>query len=107
MQVRPSMGSSSSGFLPQGHRGASESESFPASEDHLMPIRPENREFYRGAAYEALRTAVRDRAGNRCEHCRVPNGERVFFTWTNDDPHMGKALWWNGEAWVTREGKDV
>lgn len=72
-----------------------------------MPIRRENRDYYRGEAYEVLRATVRDRAGDKCEHCRVPNGERVFFTRTGDDPHDERAVWWDGKHWVTRSGKEL
>jgi hypothetical protein len=40
-----------------------------------LPIRPENRAFYRGAEYLAFRAAVRERAGDRCEVCGAKNGE--------------------------------
>lgn len=70
-----------------------------------MPIRPENRHYYRGEEYEALRTAVRERAEDKCEHCKVPNGDRIFFTHTGEDPYDERAVWWNGQGWVTRSGK--
>jgi 5-methylcytosine-specific restriction endonuclease McrA len=46
-----------------------------------MPIRPENRRRY-PATWKAIRAAVLERAGNRCEgspaypDCRAANGER-------------------------------
>lgn len=39
-----------------------------------MPIRPEFRHFYRGPAWQATRARIRERAGDRCEHCGAPNG---------------------------------
>jgi hypothetical protein len=42
-----------------------------------MPIRPEFRHFYRGAAWRAVRDRIRARAGDRCERCHKPNGVKV------------------------------
>jgi len=39
-----------------------------------MPIRPENRSRY-PKDWKAISAAIRERAGNRCEACGVPNGE--------------------------------
>lgn len=69
-----------------------------------MPIRPENRHYYRGEAYEQLRATLRERAGDKCEHCGAPNGERIFFTRTGDDPHDFRAVWWDGHFWITSKG---
>lgn len=38
-----------------------------------MPIRPENRHFYRDPEYLAAKKRVRARSGNRCERCGVRN----------------------------------
>jgi hypothetical protein len=42
-----------------------------------MPIRHELRHFYRGPGYRAWRAALVERAGNKCEQCRKPNGACV------------------------------
>lgn len=42
-----------------------------------MPIRADLRHFYRGPHWEATRARIRDRAGDRCEHCSLANGSRV------------------------------
>jgi hypothetical protein len=39
-----------------------------------MPIRPELRHFYRGLAWNTARAGCRERAHDRCEHCRAKNG---------------------------------
>lgn len=38
-----------------------------------MPIRPELRHLYRGAAWRAMRELILGRAKNCCEACKVPN----------------------------------
>lgn len=38
-----------------------------------MPIKPENRHFYRGAAWQALRAMILIREEQRCKLCRVAN----------------------------------
>ncbi len=43
-----------------------------------MPIRPELRKFYRGAAWGETRRRILERARNRCEQCGKPNGASVF-----------------------------
>jgi hypothetical protein len=43
-----------------------------------MPIRKELRHFYVTAEYKAARAACRDRAGDKCEACGAPNGDRYF-----------------------------
>ena len=44
-----------------------------------MPIRKEFRHLYRGPQWKATRTAIRERAGDRCEHCHAPNGSLGYF----------------------------
>jgi 5-methylcytosine-specific restriction endonuclease McrA len=39
-----------------------------------VPIRPELRHLYRGPAWEAARAACRERAKDRCQHCKRKNG---------------------------------
>lgn len=39
-----------------------------------MPIRPDLRHFYRGPAWQEVRARIRERAGDKCEHCGKPNG---------------------------------
>lgn len=42
-----------------------------------MPIRPENRALY-PADWKAISRRIRhERAGNRCEQCKAPNGELI------------------------------
>ena len=50
-----------------------------------MPIRPEFRAFYRGAAWVNTRLRILTRAAHRCEQCGKPNGERV-------ETHTARAL---------------
>jgi len=45
-----------------------------------MPIRPENKHYYRGKAWRDVREAILRRAGNRCEQCGVTNHATVFRT---------------------------
>ena len=51
-----------------------------------MPIRPEYRRFYRGEAWRAVRERIRQRAGDCCEQCLVPNYARVI---------RKGGYWWN------------
>lgn len=71
-----------------------------------MPIRPENRHFYTGSAFEALRDLLRARAENRCECCKAPNGERVFFADGKDAKIAERAPWYSEglRRWVTVTG---
>lgn len=74
-----------------------------------MPIRPENRRFYNTPQFAELRALLRARAGDRCEHCRAPNGQRVFFTLT-DEAATAKpraSLWYDEDAqcWITSSGQ--
>ena len=41
-----------------------------------MPIKPENKASY-PADWPAIRERILERAGNRCEQCRVPNRTRI------------------------------
>lgn len=42
-----------------------------------MPIKPENRHHY-GPKWRALSKRIREeRAGNKCEQCKAPNGEPI------------------------------
>ena len=43
-----------------------------------MPIKKELRRFYRGPAWQATRARIRERAGDRCEHCHSRNGARGY-----------------------------
>lgn len=43
-----------------------------------MPIRPENRHFYKTPEWKAAKAAVIQRASGKCEHCGVPNGELII-----------------------------
>lgn len=54
-----------------------------------MPIRPENKDRY-PSNWKAIRQSVLERAGNRCEWCRVDNyaigwrdSQGRFFQWNN------------------------
>ena len=42
----------------------------------VMPIRPENRSRY-PADWKSISLRIRDRAGNVCEWCGVPNGSTI------------------------------
>lgn len=54
-----------------------------------MPIRPEFRHFYRGAAWLATRARILARANNRCEQCGKPNRVKV---WVVSLPEFGQ-IW--------------
>jgi hypothetical protein len=41
-----------------------------------MPIKPENRSRY-PKNWTEVRASILERAGNCCEQCKVPNGERI------------------------------
>jgi 5-methylcytosine-specific restriction endonuclease McrA len=43
-----------------------------------MPILPELRKFYSGPAWQATRLRILARAGNCCEQCGKPNGQKVW-----------------------------
>lgn len=43
-----------------------------------MPIRPENRHYYRSPEWLAAKAAVVERAAGRCERCGVPNGRLII-----------------------------
>lgn len=45
-----------------------------------MPIRAENRKFYRGEDWEETRRRILKRASNCCESCKKPNGKLVYVT---------------------------
>lgn len=57
-----------------------------------MPIRPQLRKFYRGAAWRAARARILARAGDCCEQCGKPNGETIWVRrdrsgrWCNGNP---------------------
>jgi len=38
-----------------------------------MPIRPENRHYYAGPEWKAIRAEILERAKNCCERCKAPN----------------------------------
>lgn len=80
-----------------------------------MPIRPENRHFYAGPEWKAIRASTLARAENRCEgspaypDCRAVNGEphpqtgsRVVLTiaHVDQDPANNEAV--NLRAWCQR-----
>jgi hypothetical protein len=72
-----------------------------------MPIRAANRDLYAGPEYEAFRDVLRARAGDRCECCGAANGQTYFFTASDADPDCQRALYWNGEVWITSAGLAV
>lgn len=72
-----------------------------------MPIRKANAHFYAGPEYAAFRDALRARAGDRCEMCGAKNGQTYYFTVSDADPEGGRALYWNGEVWITSSGLAV
>ncbi len=71
-----------------------------------MPIRSENRQYYDTPAFADLRARLKLRAGNRCELCRAPGGELLFFTWSDSDPDYQFALWWDG-VWIDAGGQPI
>jgi hypothetical protein len=71
-----------------------------------MPIRPELRHFYRGPAWRATRERILARAGNCCEQCRKPNGEKVE-TCTGKTILGGAVMFWRALSgpWMFHDGK--
>ena len=69
-----------------------------------MPIRKDLRHLYRTAEYKAARARVVERAGNRCEQCGKPNGEKVETVTYNID---GPAMFWRsaGSGWIDHTGR--
>lgn len=69
-----------------------------------MPIRPEFRHLYRGAAWRATRARILHRASNRCEQCAKPNGERIFSaTGCTNGAHW--MMWRTvGGTWINETG---
>jgi hypothetical protein len=72
-----------------------------------MPIRKANALYYQGPEYAAFREHLRARSGDRCELCGAKNGQTYFFTASDADPEGGRALYWNGEVWITSAGLAV
>ena len=66
-----------------------------------MPIRSDLRHFYTGPAWQAVRSRIRDRAADRCEHCQVPNHARVYRRggWWYD-AILGQWRDWLGAPWA-------
>jgi 5-methylcytosine-specific restriction endonuclease McrA len=80
-----------------------------------MPIRPENKHFYKGKTWKALRESILFRAGNLCEgspaypECRAANGQphpvtgsRVVLTIAHMDQQPGNNAPENLRAWCQR-----
>lgn len=65
-----------------------------------MPIRPQLRKFYRGAAWRATRMSVLARAKDCCERCGKPNGKHLWVLrdgtgrWCLGNPMRGR--WYDG-----------
>ena len=77
-----------------------------------MPIRSDLRHFYRGPAWRATRKRILERAEDKCEQCRKPNGQIV-------ETHTGRTLsllrkpglpvmcWRSaGSGWRTQQGAE-
>ena len=67
-----------------------------------MPIRPEFRHLYRGPAWRETRARVLDRAKNRCEQCRKPNGKIVYVYNGRRDAQGNPIQYWRfvrGRIW--------
>lgn len=45
-----------------------------------MPVRPENKHYYEGPEWKAIRREILDRANHRCERCGVSNHDGVLRT---------------------------
>jgi len=65
-----------------------------------MPIRAENRDRY-PADWKAIRAAILDRAGNRCEQCKAPNGEVIT---RGGGIHAGSYMLMRGEVFDDKTG---
>jgi hypothetical protein len=63
-----------------------------------MPIRPELRSFYTGAAWAELTHWIRFvRAGGRCERCSRPHGQKIR--------HLPDGRWFDAEHNIWRDGR--
>lgn len=56
-----------------------------------MPIRPENKHYYKTDEWQAAKAAVIARANGKCEQCLVPNRVSVIRD-TDGDWHTGEQF---------------
>lgn len=56
-----------------------------------MPIKPENRHYYRGEKWQRLRERILRRAKNCCEECQVLNGQ-VYFRFVDGIRREAKVV---------------
>lgn len=73
-----------------------------------MPIRPEFRHFYEGPEWKATRERIRERAGNKCECCGVPNNVcvlRAFAWWT--PANLPSTVWKMGGSLYGCRDSDI
>lgn len=67
-----------------------------------MPIKTENRHRY-PPNWRAIRAAILERAGDRCEQCDVPNG--VWRNYRTDIPHRRRTA--DATQWTRRTLGDL
>lgn len=68
-----------------------------------MPIKPENKARY-PADWKEIRAEILERAGNCCERCKVPNGERIVRgKGADDDTYMTS----DAEVYCASTGKSL
>jgi len=78
-----------------------------------LPIRPELRHFYGEEWRTVTRPRILARAGNCCERCAKPNGERIQTYSETMGPPENRLyfMWWRlpgyspGDAWRNHAGK--
>lgn len=69
-----------------------------------MPIRPEYRHLYRGAAWKDTRRRILERAGNRCEACGKPDRGLIYtYTWQSRAQKFGAVKRYH-MAWILADG---
>lgn len=67
-----------------------------------MPIKPENKALYPPDWPEISRRIRAERAGNKCEQCKAPNGEYIA---RGVGPHVGTYMLVGGETFDAGTGE--
>jgi len=68
-----------------------------------MPIKPENKVRY-PADWKQIRAEILERAGNCCERCKVPNGERIV---RGKGRHEGTYMTCDAEVYCASTGESL
>lgn len=73
-----------------------------------MPVAPHLRHLYRGPEWEATRKRILERADNKCEHCKAPNGKtvlRLYGWWT--EANVVATVWAQKGRFLYEPGTDI